>query len=294
LGFRIYQKRSKVLGATAITTLKKENLDLHYDGFYEPKPNIKETPDSKWLKGPVTYTINSDTLNERFNYTADKPPNTFRIITLGDSFTFGENASTATNYPETLEKILNESCSNKKYEVINLGVPGYDIDFAMERYQKRGEKYNPDLVLWFLKDDDFEEIKNKIIKIEKKYTSIYDKKGHTINAFKQLIAERDKAFKDTYDINKVIAYNEEELPKISDYYKGQLLLFTFPFVNDKYRSSMKDLVKNRDKTHFFDQITDVYSKNMSYPDGHPNPAGYQQIANDLFNYLIQEKLVPCN
>ena len=109
----------------------------------------------------AVYNINSDTFNERFDYEINKDDKTFRIITLGDSFTFGYIVDTKNNWTELLEDKLNQlHCANfDKIEVINLGVVGYDIQYSVERFKLRGKKYNPDLVLWLLKGDDFQEIK---------------------------------------------------------------------------------------------------------------------------------------
>jgi len=54
----------------------------------------------------------------------------------------------------------------QRYEVLNLDVGGYDIEDAAHRYFVRGIKYRPDLILWLLKDDDFNDftdISQKII-----------------------------------------------------------------------------------------------------------------------------------
>jgi len=70
---------------------KKNNL-LKY--FYELEPNTIQKIQVDWLNYNPIYSINSDGLNERYNYTIEKKPNTFRIITLGDSFVFGQYLKT--------------------------------------------------------------------------------------------------------------------------------------------------------------------------------------------------------
>jgi lysophospholipase L1-like esterase len=97
------------------------------------------------------YTINKDTLNERYDYSVKKQPGVFRIMTIGDSFTYGLYTNTDRNWTELLEDKLNADLrcqKSRKVEVINLAVNGYDITYTVERFLKRGIKYNPDLVIW--------------------------------------------------------------------------------------------------------------------------------------------------
>ena len=136
--------------------IKKENLifpeDSEFKYYYELQPNTKYTDEPGWLDYKVTYIHNADGLNERFDYTVEKPENTFRIITLGDSFTFGQFVNTKDNWPEQLEDMLNQNLTTdeiKKFEVINLGMSGFDVPYLIKRYKDIGAKYNPDLIIWF-------------------------------------------------------------------------------------------------------------------------------------------------
>ncbi|HRN70508.1 MAG TPA: SGNH/GDSL hydrolase family protein, partial [Candidatus Woesebacteria bacterium] len=148
------------MGKTIINPIEKglvtSNQDSKLAYYYEPNPNSVEAV-NEWGPYKGKYTINKDSLNERFEYAIDKPKNTFRIITLGDSYTYGLYVDTKDNWTEQLEDILNSKIQCRAIEtieVINLGVHGYDIQYANERFELRGKKYNPDLVLWLIKSDD--------------------------------------------------------------------------------------------------------------------------------------------
>jgi len=98
------------------------------------------------------------------NYSIIKPNNTFRIVTIGDSFTYGDGifdgqSIVNQSYPIQLEKILSDTAntseiyniSNKNYfdniEVMNFGFSGstpLEQYFIMENFVF---KYNPDLVI---------------------------------------------------------------------------------------------------------------------------------------------------
>src|SRR3989344_130455 len=146
LGFYIKEKKGWILG-TNIAPISKEGItkaekssDSNLQNFYEPEAGKIMTESFGWAPKDFEYTINTDSLNERFDYSPEKPANTFRIVTLGDSFTFGSFVKTEENYSELLEIRLNDACNqNPSVEVINLGMGGYDIQYVTERYIERGE-----------------------------------------------------------------------------------------------------------------------------------------------------------
>lgn len=72
-----------------------------------------------------------------------KPPGTFRILGLSDSF--GTTGGTTSNYHYLLRDILRQEVS-RKIQVINISVEGYDLiqELAILRY---GLAYSPDLVI---------------------------------------------------------------------------------------------------------------------------------------------------
>lgn len=73
-----------------------------------------------------------------------KPPGTFRILGLSDSFgTFGGVTS---NYHYQLEDLLDRDAS-PTIQVVNISVPGYDTLFELAILRRFGMAYSPDLVL---------------------------------------------------------------------------------------------------------------------------------------------------
>jgi len=266
LGYQIYQKRKNVLRALSINPISKENIDFKLTGklkyFYEPKIGSWYHRNSN-----SNYIINTDTLHEVRDYSIEKPNNVFRIIAFGDSFTFGEGVADNNNWVKQLEDKLNENSQGCIYEVINFGVPGYDIEYSIERYKSRGTKYSPDLLIWFLKNDDFEQIREK--EFIEKTTS-------------------EEILKD------ILTYQKSCLVELVNLKINKLLFLTFIFTDQKYKSIMESYVNNAD-IFLYDDLTDIYTdKKNCLPDGHPSKYGHQVIAQDVYKYLIKNKLVPCN
>ncbi|MCB9858107.1 MAG: hypothetical protein H6818_20675 [Phycisphaerales bacterium] len=64
-----------------------------------------------------------------------------RIMVLGDSFAWGHGVSTGEAFPEVIGATLPDA------DVINLGVPGYDLAKSLAFYRRIGRAYQPDLVI---------------------------------------------------------------------------------------------------------------------------------------------------
>jgi hypothetical protein len=62
------------------------------------------------------------------NFEGKKPPNTFRILVFGDSYTYGAGVSEDHRFTNLLEGFLNKKGGAKRYEVLNFGVAGYNTD----------------------------------------------------------------------------------------------------------------------------------------------------------------------
>ncbi|MDQ2690958.1 MAG: SGNH/GDSL hydrolase family protein [Chloroflexota bacterium] len=78
----------------------------------------------------------------------EKPPSTFRILNLGDSVAMGWGVRVEDTYGHQLEALLNErAAGDPRYEVINAGVPGWNLENALAYLQAEGLSYEPDLIL---------------------------------------------------------------------------------------------------------------------------------------------------
>ncbi|MEK7686441.1 MAG: SGNH/GDSL hydrolase family protein [Verrucomicrobiota bacterium] len=81
-------------------------------------------------------------------FSLQKPANTIRILTLGDSITFGWGLSEPETYSGLLEKHLQEALGPaKKVEVINAGVNSWSYAQMYAFFRDRALSYEPDFVV---------------------------------------------------------------------------------------------------------------------------------------------------
>jgi len=76
-----------------------------------------------------------------------KPKGTYRVVVIGDSGTFGVYSDYEISIAPQLQQKLQAMCPGKKFEVLNMGVQGYNTLQEYEMLKVKGLKYNPDLVI---------------------------------------------------------------------------------------------------------------------------------------------------
>lgn len=98
-------------------------------------------------RAEVEYRINAAGLRGP-EVTVEKPPDTRRVVVLGDSIAFGYWVAESDAFPRQLEALLNASRGGgPRVEVLNFGVPGYNLDQEIETLRARALAFSPDLVV---------------------------------------------------------------------------------------------------------------------------------------------------
>lgn len=300
--WRVLQERKNILGTQTVTRINKDTLIFPKDGYlsyyFEPHPYSEEVVQPDWLGYTVKYKYNADGIRDDKEYSIDKPQNVFRIITLGDSFTFGMYVNAEDTYSSKLVKLLNDhSCGGMKFEVINLGVGAYDIEYAAERFRRRGQKYQPDLVLWLVNEHNVLQLRDLLTPLEEQIrNNTSDEEKQKLYAeHKYYFATRkaQELLESQYGDGYIFARQNDELDKFSEFYKGPLALYMFSWSTAKTRDLIKAYALRRRDTYFDDKLPDIGEMNGALPDGHPSARGHTIIANTMYQYLLKEKLVPC-
>ena len=100
-----------------------------------------------WTVGPSgktgLYTSNPQGLRSTSNatYATARPKNAYRIVTVGDSFTHGDDVANDQTWQHYLEQ------QDSRYQVLNLGVGGYGTDQAFLRWRKRRDDFQAHAVI---------------------------------------------------------------------------------------------------------------------------------------------------
>ncbi len=90
------------------------------------------------------------------HFTVEKPTDTFRIFCLGGSATFGYPYRAENSWPAVMQRALENTAPDRKFEVINLGGTSYGTSRVLGLL--RGIiKYEPDLVVVYSGNNEFVE-----------------------------------------------------------------------------------------------------------------------------------------
>lgn len=115
--------------------------------FFALRPNTTV----KWQGAEVT----TNSLGLRGREVEPKSEREFRVLSLGESSTFGAQVADDETYSARLEQLLQAADRSRRYTVINAGVSGYTSFQSLKYLEHLGLKLKPDLVLFYHEANDF-------------------------------------------------------------------------------------------------------------------------------------------
>lgn len=142
----------KIIGVKSLYQQKfeaKSNTKFRDDhSFYLIDKDLlwRLQPDTSKVVDKNLYKINSHGLRSP-EFTIAKQSGVYRIAVFGDSSTFGLNLPYNEIYHQYLLYELEKRYPQKKFEVINFGVPGYSSKQGLVVFYQWIDKINPDLII---------------------------------------------------------------------------------------------------------------------------------------------------
>ena len=121
-------------------------------GLYELDPETGKRMRPGWTGNEFGAPVEINSLglrNPEISYA--RTPGRYRILAIGDSWTFGFRLEEPDSYPRPLETVLNQraraSGEPANIEVINSGVIGYSTAQEAAYLRARGARFEPDLIV---------------------------------------------------------------------------------------------------------------------------------------------------
>ncbi len=140
-------------GSSFVVDLPGANIVSSFRVNHTWKPNSRKVH-REWVREnprfpkPYVHVYNAQGWLERYDVEREKPPNTFRIFYVGDSFVEGTTPMEE-SLPSRVEQALNERAAGTglRFEVVNTGTSSYSplIAYVLIRYVLLD--YDPDLLV---------------------------------------------------------------------------------------------------------------------------------------------------
>lgn len=297
---------------------------------YKPKP--LSTVSARSPNDEFDFIYQHNTFGFRdVEHTHNKDAGVFRILGLGDSFTYGAGVAFEKTYLHLLEKMLNaRQDSHPRTEIVKAGIYRYFPEPERILLENYGSDYMPDLVLvGFLPNDIIDTyfgagavvvdesgyLKTREAKEIGKIGTLLYENSHIFRLVLknyinyQISKKYQPNFSDVYKDNGV---HEKDWQTLEDEYKNivsiardinsRVVIVGIPQKgpwNESHYYPAKRLARwaRENGAGFVDVLPSMIeasaSKSMYYEtDGHCTEDGYEVIANVIFQYLEENSLVP--
>ena len=245
-----------------------------------------------------------------------KPAGVFRLVALGDSFTYGIGANAEQTYLAQLARKLNQSASRGvETEAINLGMPRYFPAAEKLALEYEGLAYAPDLVLVGILPNDVVDTRIGLAAIQ------VSERGNLISAqARDMGAAVEWAYLHSHLVRALLARavrqsNEQETPTDADWAAMQADLEAMAALATRHGARFAVIGIPQSDYRRDDELDSrltawsarrglVYISTwpamraadggapLYHDEGHCTPAGYAVIAQAVFDGLVAHGLVP--
>lgn len=289
-------------------------------------------PHFKYSASVLRYSSPLNSLGFRdFEYADSKEEKHFRIIAVGDSFTYGAGVNFDDAYPKRLERYLNYFLkdSGKVYQVMNMGRSRRSTPEEVKMIRKMADKMKPDLVIlgYCLNDaEDWDKPDQvDILRGKHYYYHFSEPKGfkgylYRHSALARLIVQRvfntltyrghKQYYLDLYRENysgwKKTKKALMELGEFSRTREIPVVVFIFPIsafglgddypfgiVHEQLSNVMKEAgLYHMDLLPFYLNEDRIRLESIPDKDHHPSEIAHRIATEELFRFLMKKGLLP--
>ena len=135
------------VGASLATSLVLDRVADRLDVGFRPRRNAPSA-DFRVERSEFSFRVVTNALGFRDpRLPVSKSPDVARVVVVGDSFTQGYGVAEEEAFPRRLEALLRAMDDDRRWEVVNLGVPGTNPRDYVGNLRDVGLAYEPDVVL---------------------------------------------------------------------------------------------------------------------------------------------------
>ncbi len=242
-------------------------------------------------------------------FNKEKNTTTKRIVLVGDSVAYGLHVDFNQTFGYLLELQLN-NFFNEDFEVINLAVPGYNLNQVLRVFEEQLFDYQPDMIIfvtfhndWLLNNYKEGVFFEYSIFIPKFHFFLYDSLISKSNIYKKIMFLLGKILPNTFErinlgeleaenslIKIITLSNKKEIPLLIINSPNELEILLQPSDYERWFNSIlseqKKIVFNLRKP-----LMNYQNQSLFLDTAHYNPQGHKIVADIIMDYLLNNSFV---
>ncbi len=241
----------------------KAGKKIIYKGLYETHP-------------PIVWEINQDGLrsDREENFTSDK----FRVLTYGDSETFGWAVDIKDSWQRKMENI------DPDIQVINFGIPGYNIANIADHMHLTIPEYDPDMLIYFFNKNDYYPAFGFNPTLAKSYAYLAARM-----IIYRINKDKRKSFRDSRQGAKFIKTNINQMIALSKKHNAPLYVLD---MHGKYSAPIREISHIQPEIVKYINIEDTINK-FPKADAHLTKPAHAAIAELLCEQISGQSQSKC-
>jgi len=240
-------------------------------------------------------------------YTISHPPNTFRIVILGDLVTWGSGVPVEDTFSYVLAERLNNSCPSRRTEVIALGVNGHKLKENFIKLLAHGASLNPDLVVFQFSQSHLEfysyftffqihRTQNPVLDYLSKQQEVFKPDSLDWKVMTDSLSEIRQWSKRKSTPVCFLIFRQIDSNRMGNnfhHYDPERMPRNFPLLGTAVKQIRDYGFPTLDLLDTFKQTGDNQYLAVSEIDSSPNALGHSLVANALHSFLLQNHLAGC-
>ena len=233
-----------------------------------------------------------------------------RILWLGDSIVFGIGVDNEHTLPAIVERIANENTQDRKYRVVNMGVPSYNTEQELIQLETFGLGLHPDAVVLLFAANDIE-AKGWVFDKRASWTADLAQRSYALSTLFILSRFARQSTGSAEQLINVGNYQQDNprwraiadsLARIKQICDGRSIPFLV-LVQGSVEEFPNNLVAAEGRKNGFEVVgirpdmdprwPDASSKRYrnSLVDSHCNPAGCEMWATLIYEHLVEHGII---